>query len=97
MIGAAGREPGSWLTRDWPPRPDGPRELAARWLTAAQIMVMVCTVASAEIAGLIAEEAESDYRRVQALKDWILDAAGQLTPHAAHVIQGSCEKITFFL
>jgi hypothetical protein len=70
-------------------------------------MVMVCTVASAEVAGLIAEEADSDYRRVQALKDWILDAAGQLarglqaagqlTPHAAHVIQGSCGKITFFL
>ena len=39
---------------------------------------MVCTVASAEVAGLIAEEADSDYRRVQALKDWILDAAGQL-------------------
>ena len=37
---------------------------------------MVCTVASAEVAGLIAEEADSDYRRVQALKDWILDKAG---------------------
>jgi hypothetical protein len=78
-------------SKPWPPRPDGPRELAAR------IMVMVCTVASAEVAGLIAKEADSDYRRVQALKDWILDAAGQLTPHAAHVIQGSCGNSTFFL
>jgi len=57
---------------------DSPRELAARRLTAAQIMVLVRTVTSAEVADLIAKEADSDVRRREALKDWIRDAAGQL-------------------
>jgi AcrR family transcriptional regulator len=57
---------------------DGPRDLAARRLTAAQIMVLVRTVTSAEVADLIAKEADTDARRREALKDWIRDAAGQL-------------------
>ena len=57
---------------------DGPRELAARRLTAAQIMVLVRTVTSAEVADLIAKAADTDGQRREALKDWIRDAAGHL-------------------
>jgi AcrR family transcriptional regulator len=59
-------------------RRDGPRDLAARRLTAAQIMVLVRTVTSAEVADLIAKEGDTDRQREQALKDWIRDAAGHL-------------------
>lgn len=59
-------------------RRDGPRELAARRLTAAQIMVLVRTVTSAEVCDLVAKSADSDRQRAEALKDWIRDAAGQL-------------------
>lgn len=59
-------------------RKDGPRELAARRLTAAQIMVLVRSVASAEVAELIAKSADTDKRQREALKDWIRDAAGHL-------------------
>jgi AcrR family transcriptional regulator len=57
---------------------DGPRELAARRLTAAQIMVLVRTVTSAEVGDLLAKSADTDKQRQEALKDWIRDAAGQL-------------------
>lgn len=57
---------------------DGPRELAARRLTAAQIMVLVRTVTSAEVSDLIAKSADTDRQRKEALKGWIRDAAGQL-------------------
>lgn len=57
---------------------DGPRELAVRRLTAAQIMVLVRTVTSAEVGDLIAKSADTDRQRKEALKDWIRDAAGQL-------------------
>lgn len=57
---------------------DGPRELAVRRLTAAQIMVLVRTVTSAEVGDLIAKSADTDRQRREALKDWIRDAAGQL-------------------
>ena len=57
---------------------DGPRELAARRLTAAQIMVLVRTVTSAEVADLIAKSADTDKQRREALKDWIRDAGGRL-------------------
>ena len=56
----------------------GPRELAVRRLTAAQIMVLVRTVTSAEVGDLIAKSADTDRQRREALKDWIRDAAGQL-------------------
>lgn len=56
----------------------GPRELAARRLTAAQIMVLVRTVTSAEVSDLIAKSADTDEQRREALKDWIRDAGGQL-------------------
>jgi AcrR family transcriptional regulator len=59
-------------------RRDGPRELAARRLTAAQIMVLVRTVTSAEVADLIAKAADTEQARDEALKDWIRDAAGHL-------------------
>lgn len=59
-------------------RGDGPREMATRRLTAAQIMVLVRTVTSAEVADLIAKEGDTDRRREEALKDWIRDAAGHL-------------------
>ena len=59
-------------------RRDGPRELAARRLTAAQIMVLVRTVTSAEVGDLVAKAADTDKQRRDALKDWIRDAAGQL-------------------
>ena len=57
---------------------DGPRELATRRLTAAQIMVLVRAVTSAEVGDLIAKAADTDARRREALKDWIRDAAGHL-------------------
>jgi len=57
---------------------DGPRELAVRRLTAAQIMVLVRTVTSAEVGDLIAKSADTDRQRKEALKDWIRDAGGQL-------------------
>jgi AcrR family transcriptional regulator len=57
---------------------DGPRELAARRLTAAQIMVLVRTVTSAEVGELIAKAADTDGQRREALEDWIRDAAGHL-------------------
>ncbi len=55
-----------------------PRELAARRLTAAQIMVLVRTVTSAEVGDLIAKAADTEQGRKEALKDWIRDAAGHL-------------------
>ncbi len=57
---------------------DGPRELAARRLAAAQIMVLARTVTSAEVADLIAKAGDTGQARREALKDWIRDAAGQL-------------------
>ena len=57
---------------------DGARELAARRLTAAQIMVLVRTVTSAEVGDLIAKAADTEQARKEALKDWIRDAAGHL-------------------
>jgi AcrR family transcriptional regulator len=66
------------LTEKLTARQDGPRELAARRLTAAQIMVLVRTVTSAEVADLVAKSADTDPQRREALKDWIRDAAGRL-------------------
>lgn len=66
------------LTEALAARKDGPRELAARRLTAAQIMVLVRTVTSAEVADLVAKSADTDRQRRDALKDWIRDAAGHL-------------------
>ena len=57
---------------------DGPRDLAARRLTAAQIMVLVRTVTSTEVADLVAKTADTEQQRREALKDWIRDAAGHL-------------------
>jgi AcrR family transcriptional regulator len=57
---------------------DSPRDLAARRLTAAQIMVLVRTVTSTEVADLIAKTADTEQERREALKDWIRDAAGHL-------------------
>jgi AcrR family transcriptional regulator len=57
---------------------DGPRELAARRLTAAQIMVLVRTVTSTEVGDLIAKAADTEQGRKEALRYWIRDAAGQL-------------------
>lgn len=57
---------------------DGPRELAARRLTAAQIMVLVRTVTSTEVGDLIAKAADTEQGRKEALRDWIRDAAGHL-------------------
>jgi len=59
------------------PRKDGPRERAARRLVAAQIMVLVRTVTSDEVATLI-DETDNSKRRREALRDWIRDAAGSL-------------------
>jgi AcrR family transcriptional regulator len=66
------------LTAALATRRDGPRELATRRLTAAQIMVLVRTVTSAEVGDLIAKSADSEAQRREALKDWIRDAAGHL-------------------
>jgi AcrR family transcriptional regulator len=57
---------------------DGPRELAARRLTAAQIMVLVRTVTSTEVSDLIAKAADTEQGRKEALSDWIRGAAGHL-------------------
>jgi AcrR family transcriptional regulator len=57
---------------------DGPRELAARRLTAAQLMVLVRTVTSTEVGDLIAKAADTEQGRKEALRDWIRDAAGHL-------------------
>jgi AcrR family transcriptional regulator len=59
-------------------RKDGPRELAARRLTAAQIMVLVRTVTSTEVSDLLAKAADTEQGRKEALRDWIRDAAGHL-------------------
>jgi AcrR family transcriptional regulator len=66
------------LTASLVTRRDGPRELAARRLTAAQIMVLVRTVTSAEVGDLITKEADTELARRDAVRDWIRDAAGQL-------------------
>jgi AcrR family transcriptional regulator len=66
------------LTEALAGRKDGPRQLATRRLTAAQIMVLVRTVTSAEVSDLIAKAADTDRQRREALKDWIRDAAGHL-------------------
>src|SRR3984957_19556708 len=59
-------------------RRDLPVELAARRLTAAQIMVLVRTVTSDEVADLITKSADTDPGRREALAQWIRDAAGRL-------------------
>ena len=81
------------LTEALAARRDGPRELAMRRLTAAQIMVLVRTVTSVEVGDLIAKAAgpeetgrepggvpggECGQAEREALKDWIRDAAGHL-------------------
>lgn len=66
------------LTSTLTTKKDGPHELAARRLTAAQIMVLVRTVTSAEVGDLIAKSGDTDKQRREALKDWIRDAAGRL-------------------
>ena len=53
-------------------------ERAARRLTAAQIMVLVRTVSSDEVADLITKSADTDAGRREALAQWIRDAAGRL-------------------
>lgn len=57
---------------------DGPRERAARRLTAAQIMVLVRTVTSDEVRALVGAAGPGRRRREEALSDWIRDAAGSL-------------------
>jgi AcrR family transcriptional regulator len=57
---------------------DNPAERAARRLTAAQIMVLVRTVTSEEVADLIVKSADTDAARREALSNWIRDAAGRL-------------------
>ena len=59
-------------------RADLPVERAARRLTAAQIMVLVRTVTSDEVADLITKSADTDSGRREALGQWIRDAAGRL-------------------
>jgi AcrR family transcriptional regulator len=66
------------LTEALATRKDGPRELAMRRLTAAQIMVLVRTVTSAEVSDFIAKAADTEQARKEALRDWIRDAAGHL-------------------
>jgi AcrR family transcriptional regulator len=66
------------LTATLVTRRDDPRQLATRRLAAAQIMVLVRTVTSAEVGDLIAKSADSEAQRREALKDWIRDAAGHL-------------------
>jgi AcrR family transcriptional regulator len=66
------------LTEILAARRDGPRELATRRLTAAQIMVLVRTVTSTEVGDLLAKAADTEQARAEALRDWIRDAAGQL-------------------
>ncbi|HEX4087742.1 MAG TPA: helix-turn-helix domain-containing protein [Trebonia sp.] len=57
---------------------DSVAERAARRLTAAQIMVLVRTVTSDEVADLVAKSADADADRREALSQWIRDAAGVL-------------------
>jgi AcrR family transcriptional regulator len=59
-------------------RRDLPVERAARRLTAAQIMVLIRTVTSDEVADLITKSADTDPGRREALAQWIRDAAGRL-------------------
>src|SRR3984957_13366673 len=59
-------------------RGDATVERAARRLTAAQIMVLVRTVTSDEVADLITKSADTDPGRREALGQWIRDAAGRL-------------------
>ena len=59
-------------------RGDVPVERAARRLTAAQIMVLVRTVTSDEVADLVTKSADTDSGRREALGQWIRDAAGRL-------------------
>lgn len=59
-------------------RGDVPGERAARRLTAAQIMVLVRTITSDEVADLIAKTSDTDADRRDALAQWIRDAAGRL-------------------
>ena len=59
-------------------RGDVPVERVARRLTAAQIMVLVRTVTSDEVADLITKSADTDSGRREALGQWIRDAAGRL-------------------
>ena len=59
-------------------RRDLPVQRAARRLTAAQIMVLVRTVTSDEVADLITKSADTDSGRREALGQWIRDAAGRL-------------------
>jgi AcrR family transcriptional regulator len=59
-------------------RRDLPVQRAARRLTAAQIMVLVRTVTSDEVADLITKSADTDSGRREALAQWIRDAAGRL-------------------
>ena len=66
------------LTEALAARKDGPRELAMRRLTAAQIMVLVRTVTSTEVGDLIAKAADTEQGRKEALRYWIRDAAGHL-------------------
>jgi AcrR family transcriptional regulator len=66
------------LTEVLAARRDGPRELAMRRLTAAQIMVLVRTVTTAEVGQLVTKTADTEKARKEALKDWIRDAGGQL-------------------
>ena len=53
-------------------------ERAAQRLTAAQIMVLVRTVTSDEVADLVTKSADTDSGRREALGQWIRDAAGRL-------------------
>ena len=53
-------------------------ERAAGRLTAAQIMVLVRTVTSDEVADLVTKAADTDSGRREALGQWIRDAAGRL-------------------
>ena len=55
-----------------------PSERAARRLTAAQIMGLVRTFTSEEVANLITKSADTDTARREALSNWIRDAAGRL-------------------
>jgi AcrR family transcriptional regulator len=57
---------------------NAPAERAARRLTAAQIMVLVRTVTSDEVADLITKSADTDSGRREVLGQWIRDAAGRL-------------------
>jgi AcrR family transcriptional regulator len=57
---------------------DAPAERAARRLTAAQIMVLVRTATSDEVADLITKSADTDSGRREVLGQWIRDAAGRL-------------------